>query len=245
MSFTSIDFLIFFPVVCSVYYMLPQKLKNFWLLICSYIFYMWWNISYSILMLGTTVSTFICGIGIKVIKKKFLKKYILVITIILNLGVLFFFKYFNFSFATFDKFLRWIGAKPTGIYMDLLLPLGISFYTFKVIGYVIDVYKGMIEAETNIIDYAVFVSFFPMISCGPIERASRLLRQLKEKHFIKSENICIGSWQILYGFFQKVVIADRISIYVDYIYTNLDVYKGLYIVILMDVHILLEERRKY
>lgn len=235
MSFVSVDFLMFFPIVCLIYFALPKKNRNIWLLLCSYIFYMWWNVKYALLMLGATVITYLSGIALEWGEekkiKRITKKGILIITLFLNLAVLFFFKYFNFSFLTLDKLLSLFGVGTTEISINLLLPVGISFYTFQVMGYVIDVYRGDVKAERNLIDYAVFVSFFPQLVAGPIERSGRLLQQIKEEHRLTIENLYIGSWYIVYGYFLKVVIADRIAIYVDVVYTNLDAYKGLYIII--------------
>ena len=233
MSFASIDFLIFLSLVCLVYYIIPHRVRKIFLLYCSYVFYMWWNASYALLMLASTVITFCCGIGMDYVEKQSrpgLRKNILCLGILLNLGILFFFKYFNFCFGTMDKVLTFLGAKATGITIDLLLPIGISFYTFQVIGYMIDVYRGDVKAERNFVDYAIFISFFPQLLAGPIGRSKNLLEQIKEKHKFSINNFQMGVWYIAWGYFLKLVIADRIAIFVDLVYTNLDVYVGLYIV---------------
>ena len=238
MSFVSIDFIIFFPVVCSIYYFLPKKMRNIWLLCCSYFFYMCWNAKYAVLMLGATIVTFLCGIGIEIAGKKHktfftfpLSKVILGIGIFYSIIILFFFKYFNFSFLSLDRLLTILRLKPTELSVNILLPVGISFYTFQTLGYIIDVYRGEVRAEKNFVDYAVFVSFFPQLVAGPIERSKRLLYQIKDKHDFSADNFYVGAWYIIWGFFLKLVIADRIAIYVDLVYSNLDIYKGLYIII--------------
>lgn len=233
MSFVSIEFLVFLPITICVYYVVPCRIKNIWLLCCSYFFYISWNVKYALLMLMSTMITYVCGIGIDAIGKKHViwEKIILGIGVFLSLSILFFFKYINFCFFTLHRILSFLNINQTNVHIDVLLPVGISFYTFQVIGYIIDVYRGDIEVEKNFVDYSLFVAFFPQLVAGPIERSKRLLGQIKIRHRFSIDNYIRGMWYILYGFFLKIVIADRIALYVDLVYENIDCYQGLYIVI--------------
>lgn len=233
MSFVSIEFLIFLPITIFIYYVVPYRIRNIWLLSCSYIFYMSWNAKYALLMFISTMITFGCGIGIEAAGKNVYngRKIILGLGVSLNLLMLFFFKYFNFCFITLDKILAFLNINQTNIHIDVLLPVGISFYTFQAIGYMVDVYRGDVRAEKNFIDYALFIAFFPQLVAGPIERSQRLLNQIKVKRKFSIDNYVGGMWYIVYGFFLKVVIADRIALYVDKVYENIDRYQGLYIIV--------------
>ncbi|MEG1126465.1 MAG: MBOAT family protein, partial [Oscillospiraceae bacterium] len=185
MLFNSVGFLIFFPIVLLGYYALPQKLRKYWLLAASYYFYMCWNAKYFVLILFATTITYFGSIAISKInegsleneKKTRYKKLVTAAVIIVAIGVLFLFKYFNFFFATLSKIFSIFGTN-VNIGLNLLLPVGISFYTFQSISYIIDVYRGDIKAERRFVNYALFVSFFPQLVAGPIERSGNLLPQL-------------------------------------------------------------------
>lgn len=227
MQFNSIDYMFFFPIVVLILFVLPRQLRCTWLLITSYYFYMCWNPKYAILILGSTVITFIAGLILGKITQKnnniFYKKLCVASCIILNLAVLFIFKYYNFAIYSVNMFLEKMGADLEYASIDLLLPVGISFYTFQALGYIIDVYRGKIEPEYNFVRYALFISFFPQLVAGPIERSSNLLKQIDRINTYKLwnyERVRDGILLIFWGLFQKIVIADRISVLVNTVYGN-------------------------
>lgn len=212
MNFNSLQYLLFLPVTLCLYFVLPQKLKNPVLLIASFFFYGCWEPVYTLLMLLSIVVTYACGLLVSRSEGK-TKKLWLVLCLVINLGILFFFKYFNFFSDTAGLL---VGKElPT---LNVLLPVGISFYTFQALGYTIDVYRGDIPAEKNFIDYALFVSFFPQLVAGPIERTGNIVPQLKTTHRLKFENIKSGMLLILWGLFKKMVIADNLATMVNHIY---------------------------
>ena len=221
MLFNSLQFLIFFPAVLLLYYILPGILRKPWLLAASYFFYMCWRPEYVLLILFSTVATYAAGLVIERFPKG--KKAALAAVIIMNLAVLFFFKYFDFALSNLNSVLAKLHLQAVSKPFDLLLPVGISFYTFQSLGYSIDVYRGNIRAERNFLDYALFVSFFPQLVAGPIERSGSLLKQVKEsgkKRLWNYDGIVSGLGLMLWGYFMKMCIADRVSILVDTIYTN-------------------------
>lgn len=221
MLFNSYQFLIFLPIVLLIYYFFPRKIKYIWLLITSYYFYMCWNPEYSLLLLASTVVTYLGGLSIeKEISIKW-KKIILAIVLIANFGILFVFKYGNFAIHIVERLIHALGFTIKPVTLDILLPVGISFYIFQAIGYLIDVYRGKIKAEHNLAKYALFVSFFPQLVAGPIERSGHLLSQIEElgeKRLWSYEKILKGFVLATWGFFLKVVIADRISPLVDAVF---------------------------
>lgn len=221
MEFNSIPFLIFFPVVVLLYFGMPHFLKRPWLLCCSYFFYMNWNASYALLLFFSTFSTWVSGWFIERCQSKKGRKTALVSSLVINLGILFFFKYFNFFSESISALLGGMGVSYSPLLLDsgiFLLPVGISFYTFQALGYSIDVYRGTIHHERSFVNYALFVSFFPQLVAGPIERASRFLPQLKENHPFEYKRVSAGLKLMLWGFFQKVVIADNLAVMVDKVF---------------------------
>ena len=178
MLFNSVDFLIFFPIVVFVYFLIPKKIKHIWLLVSSYYFYMCWNAKYVMLLLFSTVVTYLCGVILQTLKQHqqeikhvvVLKKLCVTVSFVLNLGILFFFKYFDFAIENLNIFLSNFHVQLHNPTFDVLLPVGISFYTFQALGYTVDVYRDEIYAEKNFLRYALFVSFFPQLVAGPIER---------------------------------------------------------------------------
>lgn len=219
MLFNSAHFLLFFPVVALLYFAIPSKFncaRIGWLLVSSYYFYMCWNVVYALLMLGSTVVTYLCGRLIGYRRDK--AKWFLVASLVINFGILFFFKYQGFAANTITRVLSAIGIAWKVPTFEVLLPVGISFYTFQAVGYTIDVYRGDIEPEKNIVNYALFVSFFPQLVAGPIERSGNLLHQIKAKHRFDYERVRSGLWLMLWGFFQKLVLADRLASVVDLAY---------------------------
>lgn len=221
MIFNSIHFLVFLPFITIIYYIIPKKIKYIWLLLISYYFYMCWNPKYIFLIAFTTLITFLCGLGIQFCKDKNINSkvfpgIIVALSFICNLGLLTFFKYFDWLLNNVNQFFHLQIVSP----FSLVLPVGISFYTFQTLGYTIDVYRGEIKAEKNIFRYALFVSFFPQLVAGPIERSKNLLNQIKniDHSGINFKEIRSGLCLILYGFFLKIVMADRIAILVDRVF---------------------------
>ena len=178
MLFNSTEFLIFFPVVVITYYVLPGKAKKYWLLITSYYFYMCWNVRYALLLLFSTAVTYLSG-RLMFTKQGRYKKLVVAISFTLNLGILFFFKYFNFVFTSLSAIANKLGIVFAQPRLDLLLPVGISFYIFQALSYTMDIYREKLEVERNFFTYALYVSFFPQLVAGPIERSTSLLPQLR------------------------------------------------------------------
>lgn len=237
MLFNSISFLIFFPIVLLIYFIIPKKIRYIWLLITSYYFYMCWNAKYALLLLGSTLITYLAGLVIGYKEQKVVvKKMAVAGSLVLNFGILFFFKYFDFVFSGIEAGLGKLGVVFEAPHLDILLPVGISFYIFQAVGYTIDVYRGKIEAEKNVLMYALFVSFFPQLVAGPIERSTNLLSQLRSIDKIKLWNagkIQQGAVIMLYGYFMKMILADRIATMVDVVYDpmNYTQYEGFTVLI--------------
>lgn len=238
MLFNSGEFLLFFPLVTLIYFIIPQKIRCLWLLGASYFFYMGWNPKYIILLLFTTVVTYFGGILIEVLPEKIhfknkilIKKIIVALSVCINLGVLFYFKYINFAMTAFES----ICSKFNLIFdvpeFDILLPVGISFFTFQALSYIIDVYRGDIYAEKNFFRYALYVSFFPQLVAGPIERSKNLLKQLATPTKFNFEKARDGFLLMLWGYFLKIVLADRIAIVVDTVYNDHQRYGGWYLIV--------------
>jgi len=220
MAFNSFQYLLFLPLVVFAYYSMPHRFRWGFLLAASYYFYMCWKIEYIFLILISTVVDYFCAIFIENSKNLFRRKLLLTISIAVNLLILFLFKYFNFiSESICIAFQRFNVAYYTPS-LKLLLPIGISFYTFQTIGYTIDVFRGKKRAERHFGYLALYVAFFPQLVAGPIERSTHLLPQLRKKHFFDPKLFSSGLRLILFGFFKKLVIADRLAVYVNYVYSN-------------------------
>lgn len=227
MLFNSIQFAVFFPIVFVIYWLFPPRYQWLCILISSYYFYMSWNIKYIVLIIFTTAISYISAIVLESNISKRWKKIVLVGTIILCLGILFYFKYFNFFSDNIVAFCKLISLDMHPATVRLFLPVGISFYTFQTFSYVIDVYRGEIKAEKHLGKYAAFVSFFPQLVAGPIERASNLLPQIKKVHKFNYIEATYGLKLMAWGFFKKVVIADNLAVYVDKIYGRIGEWKLL------------------
>lgn len=223
----------FFPVVTLLYFLLPTlRSRNIFLLIASYYFYMQYKPEYGLLMLFSTVINYIAAIQMEKAKDNVRKKKLWMgISIIGTLGVLFFFKYFNFFTTSLGRGLDLLNISYQPTALDFILPVGISFYTFQTMSYSIDVYRGDMLAEKDFIDLALFISFFPQLVAGPIERSTNLLPQFKEYHFFDAKRASSGLRLMLFGFFKKVVIADRLAVIVDTVYNNPSGYDGAYYII--------------
>ena len=220
MTFNSWEFLVFFPIVAFLYFLLPKRAKWPMLLIASYYFYMFYQPELVILILSTTLVSWLSAFAIERTEKRGLKKLFLALTLTVCLGVLFFFKYFNFLFGSVASLASVLGIETPRLVLELVLPVGISFYTFQTLSYVIDVYRGEIECERNFFLYALFVSFFPQLVAGPIERPGNLIPQLRETHSLSRDNLVAGVKYMLLGFFKKICVADALSVYVDSVYNN-------------------------
>ncbi len=215
MTFNSWEFILFYPIVLLLYFVLPKKAKWPMLLVASYIFYLAYQPELVFLIFGTTLVSWICSKVISRTEKQWLKNLSITLTLIVSLGVLFFYKYFDFLAGTvFDIFVR----EGDFVSLNLILPVGISFYTFQTLSYAIDVYRGDVEVENNFFCYALFVSFFPQLFAGPIERPGNLIPQLKEPHAWSNENAIAGAKIMLLGFFKKVCVADLLAGYVESVY---------------------------
>ncbi len=227
MLFNSIAFLLFFPIVCVCYFALPSlKVRNLFLLAASYYFYMNWQPIYALLLLTSTVITYLAARGIGHFEDDGKKRACLLTSLILNLGILFLFKYYDFAAENVTSLLRVLGIAVDFPSFSMLLPVGISFYTFQALGYSIDVYREKTPVEKDFFTYALFVSFFPQLVAGPIERSTNLLPQFKEKHSFCYEEVMAGFRLMLWGYFLKLALADRCAIYVDAIFNNVEQHNG-------------------
>ncbi len=223
MLFNSLSFAIFFPVIFVLYWLLAKKelkFQNLLLLVASYYFYSCWDWRFSFLLLFSTLLDFFSGLIIAESKKLKLRKILYWSSISINLGILCVFKYYNFFVGSFEKAVAYLRFDINLWTLNILLPIGISFYTFHGISYVVDIYKERIEPERKFVNYAVFVSFFPLLVAGPIERATHLLPQIQKKRIFDYTKAIDGLRQILWGLFKKIVIADSCAEYVDLIFNN-------------------------
>lgn len=233
MLFNSLEFAIFLPVIFAVYWLMPSKYRWICLLVSSYYFYMSWNAKYVFLILGTTIVSYIAARLIEKAESKTKKKIILASSVGVCLGVLFAFKYLNFAIESICGVFKLFSIPVHPIALNILLPVGISFYTFQTLSYVIDVYRGKDSAEKHFGYYATFISFFPQLVAGPIERTSNLLPQIKSKKIFDDEMALDGIKCMIWGYFKKMVIADMIGKYVDVVYSDLNKYSGFSLVIIV------------
>lgn len=227
MSFNSIEFLIFFPIVLLGYWLLPYKYRKYWLLVASYIFYMSWNAWLIFLIVGTTLVSYMAGIMIDKTESVKAKQWLVAITLIVCLGTLAIFKYLDFFTQSAFSILGLLGLQVEAPIFGLLLPVGISFYTFQTLSYVIDVYRKKCEVEKNFIYYALYVTFFPQLVAGPIERSTNLLHQFREEKKPCLDDFTEGFRFMLYGFFKKICIADVVGMYVNNAFGNIALGNGL------------------
>ncbi len=218
--------MLFFPIVFALYWGLPHKFRVSLLLIASYYFYMSWNVKYVVLILFTTIVSYLSALLIAKTPSLCTKKAILTVSLVACLGVLFVFKYFNFFAGAVVDFLNMFALKLHPMTLKLLLPVGISFYTFQTLGYVIDVYRGQVKPERNFWVYATFISFFPQLVAGPIERTNNLLPQIKAVHEFRYEQAVYGLKLMMWGFFKKLCVADVLAVYVDTVFNDLQKYQG-------------------
>lgn len=222
MLFNSFNFALFLPIVFCFYWFVTKSIKsqNILLLLASYFFYACWDWRFLFLLVFSTLLDYVTGIKMEESRTKKMKKLWLILSIGINLGFLGIFKYYNFFAASFAEALSFAGLHVNTWSLTVILPVGISFYTFHGLSYVLDVYNDKIKTERNFVDYSVFVSFFPLLVAGPIERATHLLPQIKQKRFFDYSNAVKGLKQILWGLFKKMVIADQCAGYVNTIFDN-------------------------
>ena len=220
MTFTTATFVVFLAIVFSLYWSLDRKRQNLLLVTASLIFYGWWDWRFVFLMLLTAFIDFYAAIRIDRTQQPNVRRRWLVLSIISNLGILGFFKYANFFSSSVHSALQQVGWDVRLQTLDIILPVGISFYTFQALSYTIDVYRGQLTATRDPIQYLAFISFFPQLVAGPIERASHLLGQFaRERQFDRAE-AADGARQMLWGFFKKLVIADNLAIFVNATYSD-------------------------
>lgn len=222
MLFNSFEFLFFLPVVFTLYWFVFKKfrIQNILILIASYVFYGWWDWRFLGLIFLSTIVDYTLGLQIKKTNKKQKRKYLLILSLIFNLGLLGFFKYYNFFIDNWINAWSLLGVNMHKSTLQIILPVGISFYTFQTLSYTIDVYRNKLNPTKNFIAFASFVSFFPQLVAGPIERATNLLPQFYKKRTFSYNLAVSGMKLIFWGLFKKIVIADNCAIYVNEIFDN-------------------------
>lgn len=229
MLFNSIDFAVFLPIVFVLYWFVVSKslsMQNILILISSYVFYSWWDYRFLFLLIFSTTVDFVAGIKIANSSNSHARRLWLIVTIFVNLGLLVVLKYYNFFIDSFSTLFQNNAGFSDSWTLNIILPVGISFYTFHGLSYVIDIYRGRIQPTKDFVDYSVFVSFFPLLVAGPIERATHLLPQLQKVRKFNYDEALDGCKQILWGLFKKVVIADSCAVFVNDIFDNSSVYSG-------------------
>lgn len=217
MLFNSFQFLFFFPIVTILYFLLPHKLRWFHLLVASCVFYMAFVPIYILILFFTIIIDYVAGILIENAAGRRRKLY-LSISIIANVGILMFFKYYNFFAGDFNRLFSWFQINAHIPLLDIILPIGLSFHTFQAMSYTIEVYRGNQSAERHLGIYSLYVMFYPQLVAGPIERPQNLLSQFHTKHQFNYDNVVGGLRQMAWGLFKKIVIADRLAIVVDAAY---------------------------
>lgn len=229
MFFNSLDFAIFLPIVFMLYWFVADKnikAQNILIVVASYVFYGWWDWRFLSLILISTLVDYFIGRQLSRKQKKSKRKKLLWLSLAVNLGVLGFFKYFNFFIDNFTTAFSFFGKEFNGNSLSIILPVGISFYTFQTLSYTIDVYRGKLRPTEDIFSFAAFVCFFPQLVAGPIERATHLMPQFKTKRTFDYIKAVDGLKQILWGLFKKIVIADNCAEYANYIFNNSDDLSG-------------------
>ena len=222
MLFNSLEFAVFLPIVFLLYWFVFNrnvKWQNLFVLVASYVFYGWWDWRFLGLVVFTSLCTYASGLLIDKYRDTPRRaKWVSALNIVVNLLILGVFKYYDFFATSFAN--AFLGGKTDGLLLKLVLPVGISFYTFKALSYSIDVYRGKLEPTRDIVQFFAFVAFFPQLLAGPIDRASNLLPQFAKPRTFKYEEGVDGMRQILWGLFKKMVIADNCAVYVDQIFSS-------------------------
>jgi len=234
MLFNSIDFAIFLPIVFVLYWFVTAKnlrAQNFLVVVASYVFYGWWDWRFLSLIIFSTILDYTIGVRFSKTEKPNARKFLIWISILVNLAFLGFFKYFNFFLDSFITAFSFFGAQIHAGSLHIVLPVGLSFYTFQSLSYTIDVYKRKLEPTNDFITYAAFVSFFPQLVAGPIGRATELLPQFYTRRSFDYNKAVDGMRQMLWGFFKKIVIADNCAEYANEIFNNSNQYAGSTLVV--------------
>jgi len=226
--FNSIEYAIFLPIVFLLYWRIKRELQlqNFFILLASYLFYGWWDWGFLFLIIFSSFIDFFIGKTLGVTQKESKRKFLLGLSLLVNLGLLVFFKYCNFFIESWVTAWEGLGVTQNLSTLNIILPVGISFYTFQTLSYTIDIYRRKLEPTKDAIAFFAFVSFFPQLVAGPIERASNLLPQFYSKRHFEYAKGTEGLRQILWGLFKKVVIADNCAIYVNEIFSNYQTLSG-------------------
>jgi len=234
MFFNSIDFAIFFPIVFILYWLVFNKnlkYQNVFLLIVSYVFYGWWDWRFLGLIMFSSFIDYFVGIALEKNIPQNKRKIFLIVSLIVNLGLLGVFKYYNFFIDNLQSAYTLFGSELNLTTMNIVLPVGISFYTFQTLSYSIDVYRRKIKHSNDIIAFFSYVAFFPQLVAGPIERAKNLLPQFSKKRVFSDSNASDGMRQILWGLFKKIVIADNCAIYADQMFNNPESFQGITLIL--------------
>lgn len=218
MLFNSFEFLVFFPLVTAILFALPQRFRKGWLLACSVYFYMSWSPVFILLILYSTTTDYFVAKRFEAARSAATRKGWLVLSLVTNFGALFFFKYYNFFIESWAAVRAAVGLHTNVPLLSVILPVGISFYTFEAISYTIDVYRGRYPAEKSYLRLLLFITFFPKLIAGPIERAGHLIPQFERETRLDRERLASGLRLMAWGFFKKLVIADRIAVYVNTVY---------------------------
>lgn len=226
MLFNSFPFLVFFITVYAAYLALNHRFQNRMLLVASYVFYGWWDPRFLSLIFASTVIDYFCGLRIEASRTPARRRLFLVFSVAANLGILGFFKYFNFFAENLRELFLLGGMDLNPVTLNIVLPVGISFYTFQTMSYTIDIYRGEMKPTRHFLDFALFVAFFPKLVAGPIERARHLLPQVLNTRSLSVEKFREGSYLILLGLFQKIVVADNLARIVDPVFTAAGPYQG-------------------
>lgn len=226
MFFNSWQFVVFFFVVTVVHFWIPHRWRWALLLVASYYFYAFWNLRYALLLMASTIVDYSVGMGLSRVSSRAGRLALLGASLSANLGLLFAFKYYNLFRAPLQTAIDAAGAGVTLPVSDLLLPMGISFYTFQTLAYTIDVYRGIQPTERHLGRFALYVSFFPQLVAGPIERAESLLPELARGQVFDARRAADGLKLMVWGLFKKVVIADRLAALVDAVYADPGAHSG-------------------
>lgn len=230
MIFNSPDFVIFFAIVFSLYWVLSHRLQNLLLFVAGYIFYGWWDWRFVFLIFGTTLKEYLVGLKISSARHKKEKKAYLILSILMNLALLFIFKYCDFFFSSLQGICDSLHIPLHIPATSILLPIGISFFTFECICYSVDIYRGIIQADRNFFNFAIYINFFPHLVAGPIIRAKNLISQIRVPRSLDVKQVISGFTLATFGFFKKVMIADHLAIAVDPVFANLGITSSLEII---------------
>src|SRR5690606_11395251 len=231
MLFNSLDFILFFPAVVALFFALPHRARVWFLLVASYVFYGAWDARYLLLLGLSTVVDYAAGLAMGRREGRRARRPWLVLSLVVNLGLLGVFKYSGMFARTANFLFGWLEVPLEAPMLELLLPVGISFYTFQTLAYSIDVYRGKQEAERNFGVFALYVSFFPQLVAGPIERSQNLLPQFREKKSFDYARVVSGLRIMLGGFLMKLVVADRVAPFTYEVFSEPGVYQGWAVIV--------------